>query len=99
MLLSFPMVEGLVFGNWGEASEAVHSLVEQLAASRAQVADPQSRRVGGPLSEEAVKSMAVGYIRRRLSVAAVRAQCMSLLGRLEVMGPGKNAVVERRKQA
>ena len=84
-LLSFPIVAGLVFGNWGEASEPVHSLVEQFATSRAQLADPQSRRVGGPSAEEAVKSMAVGYIRRRLSIAAVRAQCLSLLGRLEVM--------------
>ena len=32
-LLSFPEVEGIVFGNWGEASEATHKLVDALATS------------------------------------------------------------------
>ena len=32
-LLNFPKVEGLVFGNWGEASQATHQLVEELACS------------------------------------------------------------------
>ena len=30
-LKSFPNVQGLVFGNWGECSEGVHNLVESLA--------------------------------------------------------------------
>ena len=34
-LLSFPEWEGIVFGNWGEASEATHRLVDALATSRA----------------------------------------------------------------
>ena len=98
-LLSFPKVEGIVFGNWGEASEATHSLVDALATSRALVAEPQARRKGGRMSEEGVKSLAVGYIRRRLSVAAVRAQCLSLLGRLDTMGPGLTMANNRRRQA
>ena len=62
-LLSFPQVEGLVFGAWGEASDAVHRLVEAMATSRAQVADPQTRgKRGYVLSPEGVKSLAVGYI-------------------------------------
>ena len=98
-LLSYPKVAGLVFGNWGEASEAVHSLVEQLAVSRAKIAEPQKRNKGGTLTEEGVKSLAVGTIRRRLSIAAVKAQSLSLLGRLEVMGSGSTSLVERRRKA
>ena len=88
-LLSFPKVEGIVFGNWGEARQATHNLVEVLASSRARVADPQARsRRENEMTEEGVKGLAVGFIRRRLGVAAVRAQCHSLFGRLEGMGPG-----------
>jgi hypothetical protein len=43
--------------------------------------------------------MAVNYIRRRLSVAAVKGQCLSLLGRLEVLGPGTAAAAGRRRWA
>ena len=86
-LLSFPEVEGIVFGNWGEASEATHNLVDALASSRTTVAEPQTSRRGDRLTEEGVRALAVGYIRRRLSVAAVKAQCFSLLGRLEGLGP------------
>jgi hypothetical protein len=45
-LLSFPTVLGLVFGSFGEASEAVHSLVEALATSRVRVDGPQGGRKG-----------------------------------------------------
>ena len=69
--------------------QATHQLVDALATSRAKVAEPQARgRKGKILYEEVVKAMAVGFIRRRLGVAAVRAQCHSFLGRLEGMGPG-----------
>ena len=98
-LLSFPKVEGIVFGNWGEASEATHSLVEALATSRAKVAEPQARKKGKSLSEEGVKSLAVGFIRRRLGVAAVKAQCHSLLGRLDGLGPGAVPAADRRRRA
>jgi hypothetical protein len=97
-LLSFPKVEGIVFGNWGEASQATHSLVDALATSRALVAEPQARRRGGTLTEEGVKALAVGFIRRRLGVAAVKAQCLSLLGRLEVMGPGGTVMAAGRRR-
>ena len=99
-LLTFPQVEGLVFGNWGEASQATHQLVEALATSRAQIGDPQARsRRGTTLTEEGIKSMAVGYIRRKLSITAVKAQCYSLLGRLEGMGPGAMSAHGRRMRA
>ena len=98
-LLSFPKVEGVVFGNWGEASEATHKLVDFLATSRARVAEPQSGKRGKTLTEEGVKALAVGYIRRRLSVAAVKAQCHSLLGRVEGLGPGAVTAAGRRRRA
>ena len=99
-LLTFPKVEGLVFGNWGEASQATHLLVEELACSRARIADPQTRgRKGQILSEEGIKALAVGYIRRKLSITAVKAQSHSLLGRLEGLGPGATAAASRRTRA
>ena len=68
-LLTFPEVVGFVFGNFGETSEATHRLVDMLATSRARVADPQARgRRGQTLSEEGVRAIAVGYIRRKISI-------------------------------
>ena len=98
-LLTFPKVEGLVFGNWGEASQATHQLVEKLASSRARIADSQRGRRGQILTKEGVKGLAVGYIRRKLSIASVRAQSHSLLGRLEGLGPGAVAAAGRRNRA
>ena len=99
-LLTFPQVEGLVFGNWGEVSEATHQLVEALATSRAQIGDPQARsRRGTALTEQGIKSLAVGYIRRKLGIAAVKAQCLSLLGRLDGLGPGAVSAHARRRRA
>ena len=98
-LLTFPRVEGLVFGNWGEGSQAVHALVEALAVSRAKVATPQLRsKKGLPLSEEGVKGLAVGYLRRKLSITAVKAQCSSLLGRIKGLGHGAIAAAARRNR-
>jgi hypothetical protein len=51
-LLSFPTIQGIVFGSFREASEAVHSLVENLATSRVRVAGPQKGRRGVVRSEE-----------------------------------------------
>ena len=90
----------MVFGAWGEASEAVHNLVEAMATSRAKVADPQTRgKKGYVLSPEGIKSLAVGYIRRKLSVAAVKAQSLSLLGRLEGLGSSTTTAAGRRAKA
>ena len=46
-----------------------------------------------------MKALAVGYIRRRLGVAAIKAQCLSLLGRLDGMGPGCVPAAGRRRRA
>ena len=51
------------------------------------------------MSEESSKALAVGFLRRQLGVAAVKAQSLSLLGRLEGLGPGSASAVKRRKFA
>ena len=69
--------------------EAVHhSLVEALATCRVRVAGPQKGRKGVVRSEEGEKSIAVSFIRRTLSLAAIHAQSHSLLGRLDGLGWG-----------
>ena len=88
-LLSLGRVKGIVFGNYGEASEATHKLLDTIATSRVRVALPQSAaaRRGDSRSEEGEKAVAVTYIRRRVSVAAVKGQCVSLLD-LPALHPG-----------
>ena len=74
--------------------------MEAIVTSRAKVADPQTRRKKGYiLSPEGVKSLAVGYIRRKLSVAAVKAQSLSLLGRFEGLGSSATTAAGRRAKA
>ena len=50
-------------------------------------------------SEEGERSLAIAALRRRLGVLTVRCQSLSLLGRLEVLGPGAAAAAGRRGQA
>ena len=68
-LLSFPRVQGMVFGSFGKASEAVHGLVEHIATSRVRVAGPQKGKRGVIRSEDGEKAMAVSFVRRSLSLA------------------------------
>ena len=48
---------------------------------------------------EGERALVVGQLRRRLSIAAVRAQCSSLHGRLEIIGPGHTEAAGRRSRA
>ena len=98
-LLSFGEVKGLVFGHFGECSESTHSLMSAIATSRVRVAGPQAGRKGVMRTEEGEKSVVMSYIRKRISVASVKAQCFSLLGRLEALGPGVAAARGRRREA
>ena len=98
-LLQLGEVRGLVAGNWGEVSEATHALLHHLAASRVRVAAPTRGMRGLDRSEAAEKAIAISSLRRRLGVATVRAQCHSLLGRLEGLGPGTAAAANRRTWA
>ena len=96
---SFGRVRGIVFGNFGECSEDTHQLLDNIATSRVRVAGPQDSRKGWRRTEEGERAVIVGYLRRMVSVAAVKAQCHLLLGRLEAMGPGTAQVRNRRMQA
>ena len=41
----------------------------------------------------------MGYLRWTLGVGAIKTQCLSLLGRVEGLGPGAAAAHHRRKEA
>jgi len=79
-LVELGEVQGIVCGNFGEVSQALHTQVAALATSPVRVAGPSR---GIMRSERAERSVAVLSIRRRLGVAAVKGQAFSLLGRLE----------------
>ena len=98
-LLSLGDVRGLVFGNFGEASQDCHTLVAAMTDSRIRVAGPVRGIQPSMRGEEYDRSSVISSIRRRLSVAAVKAQAFSLLGRLDTLGPGQSAAAGRRRTA
>ena len=98
-LIELGEVRGLVAGNFGEVCETWHALLAALATSRVRVAGVKYGRRGMLRSEEAERAVAISHLRVQLGVATVRAQCTSLLGRLEVLGPGTAAAAGRRQQA
>ena len=56
-------------------------------------------RCGHLRKEEGERAMAISALRRRLGVLTVNCQALSLLGRLEVLGPGTAAAAGRRWHA
>ena len=70
-----------------------------IAASRVQYAGPQKGRRGQLRSVEAEIALSTSFLRKTLSVCAVRGQARVLLGRLDVMGPGAAAAAMRRNNA
>ena len=98
-LVELGEVHGIVAGNFGEVSEQTHSLMAFLATSRVRVAGPSRGRRGHLRTEEGERAMAISALRRRLGVLTVRCQALSLLGRLEVLGPGTAAAAGRRWHA
>ena len=98
-LTSLGAIRGIVCSNWGEVSEDTYALVDTIATSRMRVAGPSFGRSGRMRGEETERAMIVGSIRRKLCVATIRAQCHSLLGQLEGLGPGAAAAVDRRQYA
>ena len=87
-LVELGEVRGIVGGNFGEVSEQTHTLLAALATSRVRVAGVTRGRRGLWRTEEGERSLAIAALRRRLGVLTVRCQSLSLLGRLEVLGPG-----------
>ena len=90
---------GIVAGQFGEVSEATHSLLDTLATSRVRMAGPSVGKRGLLRSEEGERAVAIATLRRRLGVMTVKCQASSLLGRLETLGPGGAAAAGRRGQA
>ena len=98
-LVSLGKIAGIVLGNFGEVSQATHSLLSALATSRVRVAGVTRGKRGYWRTEEGERAVAISALRRRLSVIAVKCQASSLLGRLETLGPGGQAALRRRQQA
>ena len=98
-LVSLGCFRGVVCDAWGEVSEHTHALLQALTTSRVRVAGPSTGKRGLERTEEGERSIVIGYLRRALSVATVKAQAFSLLGRLEGLGPGAAAACSRRLQA
>ena len=86
---------GLCFGAWGEASEGVHKLVQTLAESRLKY---QGLQRGRPGSDQEL-GLLVGQVRRRLSLAVVKAQVDCLLSKLHQVGPGNTQLAKKRSWA
>ena len=97
-LVSLGKIRGIVCGNWGEVSEDMHALLHLMAKNRVRVAGPSTGRKGRLRFEEGEMSIVMGHLRRTLGVATIKAQCLSLLGRLESLGPGASAAASRRRQ-
>ena len=99
-LLSFPPLRRWVFGAWGEASEDVHTLVKDLATTRARHQQQlEGRWRWNRRSEEAEVAVLTGQVRRLLSVEGVRGQARCLLDRLRGLGVGAAAALRRRQWA
>ena len=94
-LNEFGEIIGLCFGAWGEGSEDVHKLVNIIAESRLK---HQGLKFGKPGSKYEL-GMLVGQVRRRLSVATLKAQVNCLLSRLHQVGPGNSQLAKKREWA
>ena len=92
-------VAGLVSGAFGEASQATHDLIHHMAVSRVQVAGPQLSRKGFLRTEKAELALVTSFLRRTISICGVKGQASSLLGRLEMIGPGTETAARRRAHA
>ena len=82
----------LVFGGFAEVSEGVHKMVDLLSKSRLKkeglsMGNEGSRRLGE----------VVGQIRRRLSLATVKANMACMLSRLSLTGDGASEAGKRRQ--
>ena len=88
-------VRGWVFGAWGEASTDAHRINQ----ARVEVASLQPHSQGRTKSREAQLASLVGYVRRRLSITAVKQQTKLLLDRLQLLGDGAAAAAARPQRA
>ena len=95
--LSQIVLTGVAFGRLAEASESVHKLVAVMAKAR--VEQQQLAWGRGEAEEKCHLSVETGYIRRRLSCAAVTAFGHRLASRMsQVGGQGAQLASQRRQQ-
>ena len=82
----------LVWGGMREGSQDVHSMVGILAESRVRALELRGERPGlFQMGQE------VSWIRRRLSVVAIKAANNCLLGRVSQVGEGSGLAARRRE--
>ena len=86
----FGEVKGLVFGAFGEASAAVHELVQIIAEARL-----EKQAQGAGVSRKALMGQLVSQVRKALGVQAVRAQAQLLLDRLHQVEGSQGAMWTR----
>ena len=86
-------MRGLVFGAIREASQPVHELVSSPAISHGTVAVALRGRMGLVRSVALERAIKIGQVQRQLLVAKIRAQCLSLNCRLELIGTGMPKVI------
>ena len=92
-LEEFGELLGLVFGAWGEASESVHHLVQILADSRLAFQGLQRGRPGN----SGELGVLTGQIRRRLSLAAIKAQTECQHSKLHQVEPENQLMAKHRQ--
>ena len=94
-LESFGKLLCLVAGQYGEVSQDFHTLLKDLAASKAAHI---SHMEGRPVSESE-RGLLLHQLRRRISVSIISAQSSCLLSRLGHMAPGAREAAKRRAAA
>ena len=90
-LESFGQLICLVAGQYGEVSQDFHSLLKNLAASKAAHI---SHMEGRPVSDSE-RGLLLHQLHRRLSVSIITAQSSCLLSRLGHMAPGAREAARR----
>ena len=92
-LNSYGKIIGIVVGAWAEGSEDLHNLIQNITDSRSNYLELTR---GRPASD-GERALMLGQIRRRISVASVRANANCLLDRLKLVGPEAGKAAERRR--
>ena len=88
---------GVSFGRFGEASDTVHKLVSTMAEARCKQQELAYAR--GEAEEKPYLSIETGYIRRRISVAAVSCFGQRLVSRMSQVGDQNVQLAAGRRRA
>ena len=88
---------GVSFGRFGEASDTVHKLVSTMAEARCKQQELAYAR--GEAEEKPYLSVETGYIRRRISVAAVSCFGQRLVSRMSQVGDQNVQLAAGRRRA